>query len=591
MTARLGRTGPIVDKLQSMPLAKPEDRLAIATLVAKLKPDVIAAVVPAAKTSLRLLDIAAPTGRPDEVAGAMRLLIESHLPGTYPAHRRAGCILGAGEQARPLIVGWTGQSDDLGLPRVDVWVPEMAVLILAAASPSGDSSADRAAAVITQQTGTGALIDLRGAPRVRSTVLAPPGDSACFDRAGVLGDLAGLDELYEPVSGSKALLPRAGIASTARRSTEEANQYALAVLAAQLVAGGSAASPPLATGLADLLTMTDQPAEARVSPFVRLLTTLGRQRVAVVATAACLGLLACSPLAFAALRLRTLSAAQASLPGGDDGVTKAADQLDLYDTLSKARWPMTRLLSELSSAAPQGLYIDTVNIEHGKRIALTGQFSDSQQVTDFRENLAKSKVLEDLKFPQTVSTSQRFQFNAMVSPNVVLALGGKSRPASASATSGAKSDTKSAASNDTKAETKADPKTDTAGGRSTPVPASGTRANTNNNRNNGASGTGGNGGTNNRTTRGGNNTTPAPAGSGGNTPAPAETKAAAKLPEPISDQQISGLDNVKAMLEWATRRAASQRPDIDEATRNRLTDEVTKLTAHREALKNSGGAK
>jgi hypothetical protein len=551
-----------IERITAMPVEAEADRNAVSTMAAKAKPDVIAVLVPAARTSAHLPKVEAPTGSSADVAAALSLLAEAHLPGTYPSHRRGGFVLGSGEQSRAVVVGWAGIADSLGLPRIDVWIPELAVLAYAAGS-SG------LAALADTTTGGFAIVRSGAAAQARSVVLAPPGSATLMAKAQQQIDAVGGDEgsgtYKDEVLGTMLVLPAA--MRSLSTGTEPISRAGLLSLAGRLLAEGA---------MAPVLEMSDRPAAVKQSLAVRVITTLGQPRVAAVCGVAAMLLIAGAPLAFAYARLSALKAASAELASGDDAVDVAQKQFDLYELMTSKRWPMARLLAEVTTTAPQGLLLESLTIEHGRRIGISGQFNEATQVGDYVDALGKAKVLEDVKNPTTESASQRFQISAAVSANAVIALGGKARPpASTTVSSGASTSAPAASS----------------GTSSTAAAPAGNAGNNNGNRNSrttpaATTGNRGNSNTGNR----GTNTTAAPStaagGSGGTAPASSAPK---PPPDAISDAAINALDRSGTMKEWATRRGASQRPDLTEEVKARLTEEVAKLKARLDSLNSAGG--
>ncbi len=608
LVGKFARSGLIVEKISSVRLATDADRLAMASMAAKAKPDVIAVLVPVARTSAHTPKVDAPTGSAADIASAINLLAEAHLPSTYQPHRRGGFVLGNGDQARTVIVGWAGDADPLGLPRVDLWIPELAVLAFAC---NLGTSVNAGAAYADTATGGFGLVDLSAEPapaaagvaltgamtgpmsvgtaagsttavRARCTVLAPPGSAKLLEMAGKqvrpLADEGKVELLFDEVSGIMLALPKTGPARAAATAAagggESPVHSAMLQLTGRMLAEGA---------MANATEMTALPAEASQSVVVRVISALGKPKVAVACSVVAIVLMAAAPLGFAYARLSTLRTAAEKVAGGDAPVEQAQGQLDLYEMLSSKRLPMTRLLAELTMAAPQGILLDSFNLEQGKRVSLSGSFTESQQVTTYRDALIASRIFDEVKNPQTDSSSQRFQINAAVAPAAVVAMTAKTRPAApAAATSTTASTGPAAAAAATT--TAAKPET---------APRNGA-ANTNDRRTN-------NQGRNNTTPRGTTTptTTGARAGGGGGsgntsaaasgsaTPAPAAAK---PVPEPISEAAINILDRPAAMKEWASRRSASQVPGLDEATKARLIEEAVKLKARMDATNQAAPA-
>ena len=613
LVGKFARSGLIVEKISSVPISTNADRLAMATMAAKAKPDVIAVLIPVARTSAHTPKVDAPTGSAADIASAINLLAEAHLPSTYLPHRRGGFVLGNGEQARAVIVGWTGDADPLGLPRVDVWVPELAVLAFAC---NLGTSVNAGAAYADTTTGGFGLVDLSAEPapsavgveltgamtgpmsvgvaagsltavRARCTVLAPPNSTKLLEMAGKqvkpLVDEGKVELLFDEVSGIMLALPKTGPARAAATSAagggESPIHSAMLQLTGRMLADGA---------MANATEMTALPAEAQQSVVVRVISTLGKPKVALVCSVLALTLMIAAPFGFAYARLTTLRTAAEKVAGGDAPVEQAQGQLDLYEMLNSKRLPMTRLLAELTVAAPQGILLDLFSLEHGKRVSLSGSFSESQQVTNYRDALIASRVFEDVKIPQTDSSSQRFQINAQVSPAAVVAMTAKTRPAAtalASSTAAATAATSTAISTTTSSAAPAAAAGAATAAKPDAAPRSGgannnDRRTSNQNRGNtprstAPAATGG------ARASGGSGNTAAPA-SGSATPAPAAVKA---VPEPISETAINAMDWSAAMKEWSVRRRESQRTDIDEATKARLTEEAVKVKARMDAAK------
>lgn len=550
-----------IERITAMPVEAEADRNAVATMAAKAKPDVIAVLVPAARTSANMPKVEPPTGSPGDIAAALTLLAEAHLPGTYPSHRRAGFVLGSGEQARAVVLGWAGDADSLGLPRIDVWIPELAVLAYAAGSAG-------LAALADTTTGGFAILRSGAAPQARSVVLAPPGAATLMAKAQQQIELSGGDEgsgtYRDEALGTMLVLPAA--MRSLSTGTEPISRAGLLSLAGRMMADGA---------MAPALEMSDRPAAVKQSLAVRVITTLGQPRVAAACGVAAMLVIAGAPLAFAYARLSALKAASAELASGDDAVDAAQKQFDLYELMTSKRWPMARLMAEVTTTAPQGLLLESLTIEHGRRIGISGQFSEATQVGDYVDALGKAKVLEDVKNPTTESASQRFQISAAVSANAVVALGGKAKPpaASAAASSGGTAPAPATDSGSGPAAAAAAPagNTGSRGNRNTPAATTGNRGN------NGGGGRGTNASTAPSTAAGGNGQA-APASSGPKPP-----------PDAISDATINALDRSGTMKEWLTRRAASQRPDLTDEVKTRLTEEVAKLKARLDLLNSTVG--
>jgi hypothetical protein len=543
------------------------ERRAVAQAAARLRADSAVVLVRGERVMVRPIDAGLPAGVSDaQAAQALGLLAEAEMPGDFPGHRRAAGVLCLGNRPTPALapalatpappataatltspadvpaggctaMGWLGTADDLGLPLVAAWVPEPLALAGLARLASG---ADGARAIGLADSRSGVitlLVDAGPAGVLARSRRDEPGTTDVRAALAEFGDLLGVG-----VSPNLRLATDGPAGLSIEIDSPTGGLPAGLAPEAALAAGAAAAllrADPLDK---PLLAMTEHGPEQRRNPLYRAIEGLSRPAWGITAAVVCVGVILLAPLGVNAARVAMLEKRAAGMT--DDGGTlrAAADQTDFYGLLRERRWPVTALIADLAASAPAGLEIDSLSLEHGKRVIVMGTTTTSDLPGTWRDTLNGSRVFEDARV--TDNAGGRFQLNVAVK-DALLAMGGRGSPSPVTV------DRPTVAAGSPAARDAARP-----GGTS-------------------GSATGG----------GGRNTGPV-SGGGAGTPA----AAAKEPPGPISDAEIATLDRASAMKEWAARRAASQRTDLDSATRDRLAAEAAKAQQRmREAPQ--GGAK
>ncbi|HZW07472.1 MAG TPA: PilN domain-containing protein [Phycisphaerales bacterium] len=486
-------------------------------------------------------------GTPEQVAGALSLVAEAELPSTVPAHRRAAGVLRAGHAHAVYAVGWIGPEGVLAPEAVAVpAVAAVAALHRVTGAPDG------IAAWADQGSGVVAIVGAgKGeSPRLYVRVLRDdPSDNQAFSavREEALDDaIADLDADAPTPVGAALWLPRRPPANTGITGDEKLSESALAY-------GAAAAAIDARPDEQPLFSMTDRSPTAGRSIFTRIADGLSTPRAAVLAAAACVVLLLGGWILAAPIKLSILQSRV-----GDDSTdfTKAVQQHDWYKALRDRRWPMTALMAELTSSAPEGVRIETLAMDHGRPVSITGTANDAASVEAWCRTL-RGKVFTDVtpNMPAEDVSPIRFTITARVADAMLAAVSELKPVAVSDAPRPARADTPGGSRSDR-----------------TPRP--------------GSSGTSGR--TNGRT-----NETTRPSGDRANvgtrTPAPAAPAGAVvEPPPPMSDSQIDRLNSGSAMLEWAKRKGQITRTDLDAATRTRLEHELARIEARRKALQGGG---
>jgi hypothetical protein len=420
-------------------------------------------------------------------------------------------------------------------------VPAVAAL---AALHRFSGAPDGVAAWADQSSGVVAIVAAGKGESPRLFVRILRDDSSDTDAFAAVRDEAIADaradlDAPEPVSIGRALrLPRHPSHNPGVTGEDKLSDYALALGAAAAVMEGKPDEQPL-------FTMADRSPTAGRTVFKRVADGLSSPKALAVTAAACVVLLLGGWILAAPIKLAILH----NRVGNDTGdYTKAIQQHDWYKALRDKRWPMTALMAELTSAAPQGVHVETLTMEQGRPITLTGSAETADSVYAWCKSL-RGKIFTEAKptIPREDVQPVRFSIRADVADAMAAAVSELKPVAVSEATRPPRSDSGS--------------RTD----RNTP-------RNNNNGRSN-------NGGNNN-----GRSTQPA-----GRTPAATPSQAVVEVPPAMTDAQIDRLNSGTAMLEWAKRKGQVNRTDLDGATRARLEHEIQRIEARRKALE--GGAK
>lgn len=484
---------------------------------------------------------------------------EAQLPDALAAHRRgAGVILGeSGEPAAALLVAWRAAPTTRSLslpPGVDErWCPVPAAL----AALRGDDEApawfaDPGDGSITMVSGRGAATSARvviedsssavvWGEAVESAVGGPHDEDNGRARLG-LG--AGARERLAPIAGASS-------------DPEWINAYALALGA--ILAWRS----PLLRPLADLRLEAPRPRE---HPLVKGAAWLAQPRHAVLVSAASIVLLVLAPLGFAGARLSVLDSKSQKLAEAKRKRVELDRRAAVFAELAATRWPLSKLLSDISRATPQGVVVHDLRLvpeqggqtEGDQGVSLRATADRGQLLSDFADNLNKTRLFGAIKPGRTETRdgdSVDFDFTfGVVNPHENFS---------------------------------APPEWDWAQkplavrlhgeGSSNKTPPVGVDRS-----NGGASGDRPIRRSSRAVEESASDPSAARAARGGSSDA---------IPEAMTDDQISKLDRSTAMREMTGRRKYAQsHPSLDASTKRRLDDEVIKLKERMKVLGNAAGS-
>lgn len=369
-------------------------------------------VLPAADTVCRASRV--DNAQPAEVLSALALLSEASLPEEAPAHRRAGGVvpdLSVDGKRGAIFTAWiTPPPEEPDLPVEDETFIASAAALAMLRAPSGlavlcdragvsivASGPDRLAArAIVEDPSNHAAISARITETCRA-VGASPASEVVESRARLRLDASSRSALASRVEG---LVPE----------QRWLDQYGVAIGAAL-----AALSPDAATRT--LAQLRDEPpAERRTAPE-RFADWVAIPRNALVAGVAAAALVILAPLGIAATRSAVLKSKSTNLKQVDEQRAALAKQAAMYQQLESMRWPMTKLMGDISAATPQGVIVEVLRLSPEQGMMMKGT-ADSQEVLGkLQSHLNQTGLFDKLKIDRAVSGSSGVEFD--ISANVL----------------------------------------------------------------------------------------------------------------------------------------------------------------------------
>ncbi|MCE7973610.1 MAG: hypothetical protein DYG92_04685 [Leptolyngbya sp. PLA1] len=517
-------------------------------------------VTPLRETICRVttLPLAGTADNDDQTAGAVSLLGEAELPAVAPAHRRGSGVVGlpmADGARHVLVTAWTGAARDPLGDIDEVWATPVAAL---AALWAGKG--EQAVYVGEREGGVAVLVQSpsRLVARVVPTEVGP---AAGEEAEQVLRETCAAAEAEEPgrLPGGRALVlsdaARAGLRAKVRGVRDEVawmDAHGLALGAALL-----ALEPR--RSVSALAALRSVPPREKLSIPARIGTALTNPRTAWLTAGAAVVLLLGAPIALAAGRAAILGARVREIESRVGGQKELEDRAALYQQLEGSRWPLTKLLNDLSTLAPVGVTVSSMRVNAGQDVNLRGTAKSQELVTRFGAALVDSKVFSK-------STINRTEFkDGGVDFDMTLQVGQPFARVPVSKDPDAAKNTDYAAlplARRLYGE-----------GASNDSVASADRPS--------------------RSRRGGA-TSGSPGGSASGSPTAAATERRPSpsevVPPPVSDADIAKMDRATAMSEWVKRKTYPQKnPKLDAVTKQRLEEEWPKIKARFDQLKSTEG--
>lgn len=488
-------------------------------------------------------------GGAEQIAAALALLAESQLPETIPAHRRSAGVLRHAAARSVVAIGWSGQSPAKlpGTVTNAFYLPAPIALLgaLRVLLPQGGLliDADATTGLLT----IAACRSSNEGPVAVRVVRDAPADAQAWSHAitSAAGETAELLEMPLKLQTLGTLSLSDDPADVPGLPPGKLADFAIPLGAAVFALQAQPDERPL------LGMLYDAPI-ARRTPALGQADRLGTPRRLGVAVAACCILLLGAYVAAQHLRLWALERRAGQAAPDTTAFGKAVDQQQMLTLLRERRWPVLHLASHITAGMPEGVLIETLTLDQGRPMSITGTAPSAEVVNQWRATLVADRALADVAMPQQAPVAEgaqavRFTITAKVADALAsVQLAGKSTPT-----------------------------TEQPGAQATPeTPAPPALA-------------------------------PAPSGErpSARRPRAAETPATptapspsrAEAPAPLSESELSKLTLSQARIQWARRRGWSQNQTIDEPTRQRLTAEVEQLQRRIDELKSqnepaTGGA-
>lgn len=384
-------------------------------------------VLPASSVICRTTTL--PSAAPEQLLPALRLQAETYLLGTAPPHRQAMAVLHAspGETSRSgLILAWPekARKPDLALTRPVSYAPDVACL---AALVNGTRTNDPALWV-DRTDGSVAL----ALSHPQGAVFRAASESADDDEAWRSGVSRLLAETALSVGHTEdfteALIH--GASSWLSKVNGDGGMLFLPSMVAQSAASrveGAPSDPAwwsrygIATGavlatldqLEPLASLRDDLPVATPSTLERLATVLGSRRLATAAAVLAVLVIAFGPLVFNALRIAVLRMKAGDLAALTASLEERESKLRMYDELSRATWPMTKLIGDLANCAPVGITLTSLSLdEDGKDIQIQGEADTGSLVNDMADRLIATRVFSDVtpSYNDREQGSTKFKF-------------------------------------------------------------------------------------------------------------------------------------------------------------------------------------
>lgn len=517
-----------------------------------------------------------PAASPEVMAAAANLLAEAQLPATIPLWRRTGGVV----QGKPragmryiLLTGWVARTETTARwqthphrrhpksagsqPPSDVTfcTPLAALAMLmgdshagAYIAPSCQPSAQSPSAqppsahppslpsipLTPHHPGAGILV-LSGENSSVRIMIADQDESPLVQAARALRTAAASlaqDEIPD-ISGPICITPHAtsALAATLRGITLSPDW--LATFGLPLGAALTAFTPG-ASALGHLLS---QPAPIIESAPVRAATWLARGKRPALLLALGLFALLVFPWLLAHARDQFLTARASTIERMKKENADVEKRAALFTQLDINRWPLTKILSDLSSATPIGVVAVDIRLNPEQGLTFDGTADKPELVTSFQGNLTSTRLFRNVKVNRTESSGEgAVGFNLTAEVAAIQA----HAPISPIEDFAAKT---------LAVRLHGDAPAGTAAPAAPAKPA-----------------------------------TPARRGDNKQADADAEKRpgiSTDSLPPPVTDEDIKKMDLPTARREWIARKVYSQKnPTQDAATKQRLLEEETKIRAH-----------
>lgn len=381
-------------------------------------------VLPAADFVLRTVTLTLKDD--DDFAAAIDLQCEALLPENIPSWRRGGVVIrSAGEQRQILLVGWPEHEHDrirnsngANGSGAMYYTPDAAALAQLVRLADSDETTGSAAAALFYHPGRNSLALLLAGEDASSVpvrgVRLPAGVNTGEAVTGTLRETAALLDdtninINNVINEAVPALPADSTSArmyldehyadvlravAGKRAEDEdfARHYGTALAAA---AGLACSHDP-----SSAFTLQREPAAETVSPPAKLINFFADKRRAVTVIVACLVILLLLPLAAAGVRLALLRSRVGDASALREKQQQTMQTLTLYRAMAEHRWPMSKLLADVSAAAPVGVEVETLTLATGEQLQLSGLADSLDVLIRFQENLNRTRIFGEVQLPR-----------------------------------------------------------------------------------------------------------------------------------------------------------------------------------------------
>ena len=358
--------------------------------------------------------VSLPDAGESHLLPALRLQAETHLLGVAPPHRQSLAVLHAApnESSRAgLIVAWPTASK-VPVPPVSMPITYASSVASLAALLDG-SRTDDAMAWIDPAAGGIAIAVCHAQGAIFRAVSEQAEEPADWEHAlrRVVAETA-MNVGHTPEF--TASLASNAIASAEHQIGSEATLFLPGEVRSQAhtrISGlpqeagwwarfGICVGTLVATTdqLAPLTEMLADEPIIEPSPFERISRTLGTQRMATRLALVALLVLLLSPLAFSGVRLLTMQIKVGDLDVYRNAELEREKSRQLYRELGTRSWSMSKLLTDVASAAPVGITFEQIKIDRDARQlnVASGQAESSEALIAFIDNLNSTGMFTNI---------------------------------------------------------------------------------------------------------------------------------------------------------------------------------------------------
>jgi hypothetical protein len=425
----------------------------LAPWIHELMPERVVVIVPGNEVILR--SIALPRATPAQQQQALSLQAEGALAPDAPRCRSACAVVPDGstgaEERLGIVLEWKpggavqlppGLKADDGrrathgpvAPRVTFTAPVAGLLGLMSADGLGRAA--RMCIDVQPSTGSVAVVASREGHLVARTLIERSDDASEFAGAisEAVNDTAMLGHWSEEdLIAARRAMPAAFAQGFAGLAGADALGSALAGApddAAWRAQFGDLAGVALAlrSPLSPLLGL--MPIEPRrsqgllIDALARMDSPAFTKRALIAAGLA----VVFGPMAVAGLRLAWLNFRLADAAAFEAAMVSSERRIALYGQVDKLGWPMSKLLSDVACTTPDGIEIESINIDHGSNVQVrglargVGELSSVDAIVVMEERMRASKVFSRIvkSWEEPKGGSTEFSITAQVADPMLI---------------------------------------------------------------------------------------------------------------------------------------------------------------------------